>query len=130
MDQYPHSDLTGRIIACAIRVHRYLGPGLLEAPYEEALAAEFDAEGIKYVRQPQIEGEYKGRPLDVVFIPDFIVEGTVVVEIKAVRALNDNFKAQVLTYLRVSGCPIGLLLNFHEERLYRGIKRLILTRAL
>ena len=122
---YPHSELSGKIIACAIKVHRYLGPGLLESAYEESLAAEFEYAGLSFQRQPQVAGHYKGRPLDLVFIPDFIVDGRIIVEIKSVSHLHDNHIAQVLTYLKVTNCQIGLLLNFHEERLYRGIKRLI-----
>ena len=127
MSDYLHAETTGKIIGCAIRVHRLLGPGLLESPYEEALAIEFEAEKIRFERQPRVGAYYKDQPLDLVFIPDFIVEDKVVVEVKARAALNDNMKAQVLTYLKITGCPVGLLFNFHEERLYRGIKRLIFT---
>lgn len=102
-------------------------PGLRESPYEESLATEFSAARLSYIRQPRIEGTYKGRSLDLIFRPDFIVEDEVIVELKAAKMITSNDKAQVLTYLRLTNCPIGLIINFHEERLADGIKRLILT---
>jgi len=117
--------LTERIIGCAIAVHRELGPGLLEAIYEEALSIELDEQGLVYRRQLAVPAVYKGRPLGEYRL-DLIVEDTVIVEVKSVDQLHPVFEAQLLTYLKVTGKKTGLLINFNTRLLKDGIKRLVL----
>ena len=115
--------LTERIIGRAIEVHRMLGPGLLEPVYESALCIELDDAQIPYCRQIRLPAFYKGRRLGEYRI-DLIVSDCVVVEVKAVERAKPLFEAQLLTYLRVTGKPIGLLLNFNSRLLKDGITRL------
>lgn len=117
--------LTERIIGCAIEVHRQLGPGLLESAYEAALCIEFDDVGLAYKRQFITPVLYKGRTIGEYRL-DLIVEDTVVIEIKSVERLDPVFEAQILTYLRVTGKHVGLLLNFNTRMLKMGIKRFVL----
>ena len=117
--------LTERIIGHAIEVHRVLGPGLLEPIYESALCIELDDAGVGYVRQIRLPATYKGRRLGEYRI-DLVVEALVVVEVKAVERPNPLFEAQLLTYLRVTGKPVGLLINFNSRLLKDGVKRLVL----
>ena len=100
------NQMTERIIGCAIEVHRHLGPGLLEHAYEEALCVEFELRGLNYQRQVGVPLNYKGRAIGEYRI-DLLVEGAVVVEIKSVERHDPVFEAQVLTYLRVTGCKVG-----------------------
>jgi len=115
--------LTERIIGRAIEVHRILGPGLLEPAYETAMCIELDDAGIGYVRQIRLPALYKGRRLGEYRI-DLIVEDLVIVEIKAVERDNPLFGAQVLTYLRITGKRVGLLINFNSRLLKDGVKRM------
>lgn len=117
-------DLTERIIGCALTVHRELGPGLLEATYEEALCIELDDNGISYERQAAIPVKYKTQVVGEYRI-DLLVEGRVVVELKAVERLDPLFEAQVLTYLKAANVKVGLLVNFNSRLLKGGIKRLV-----
>lgn len=117
--------LTERIIGCAIEVHRQLGPGLLEGTYEEALCIEFKAAGLRHRRQVPFPVVYKGHRIGEYRV-DLIVEDQVVVEIKSVERLDPVFDAQVLTYLKVTGNKIGLLINFNSRLLKNGIKRFVL----
>lgn len=117
--------LTQRIIDCAIEVHRHLGPGLLEAAYEAALCIELEEAGLKFQRQVPFPAVYKGRTIGEYRI-DLIVEDAVVVEIKSVERFDRLFEAQVLTYLKVAGKKVGLLLNFNSRLLKDGVKRFIL----
>ena len=119
------NELTQRIIGCAIDVHRVLGPCLRERSYEEALALEFEARGIAFHRQPVIGVSYRGRSVGDYRI-DFVVEKSVVVEVKSVSRFDPVFEAQILSYLRASGLRVGLLLNFNSARLADGVKRYIL----
>ena len=119
--------LSKEIIGAAIEVHRHLGPGLLESAYEQCLAHEFTSRGIPFELQKPVPVEYKGVKLDCGFRIDFLVGGLVVVELKAVDKLTTVHDAQVLTYLKLTGCKLGLLLNFNEWRLGDGIKRLVLN---
>ena len=121
--------LSHEIIGAAIEVHRHLGPGLLESAYEECLAYEFAQCGLPFERQKPLPVQYKGVKLDCGFRLDFLVGKLVVVEVKAVEALAPVHSAQVLTYLRLAGCKLGLLLNFSEWRMGDGIKRLVLNLA-
>lgn len=107
---------TRQVIACALEVHNTLGHGLLEKPYERALAVELRERGIPFAQQPRYPVVYKG--IDVgEFVPDLVVYDQVVVEIKVVDRLSDQERGQVLNYLRISGLHIGLLLNFRWPKL-------------
>lgn len=117
--------LTGKILGAAIEVHRILGPGLLEAIYEDALFHEFLLRGIACERQKEIPVVYKGRQLRPQKV-DLLVESEVIVELKAVSLLPDVATAQVLSYLRASELRLALLINFGERRLIDGVKRIIL----
>ena len=117
--------LTGRIIAAAIEVHRYLGPGLLESAYEQCLCRELDRRGINFERQVALPIDYKGYRIDSGYRLDLVVDQRVVVELKAVRQLEKIHEAQLLTYLKMTGLNLGLLLNFNVVLLKDGIKRLV-----
>ena len=116
--------LTQRIISAAIEVHRYLGPGLLESTCENCLCHEFSVRGIAFDRQVPLPVVYKGLKLDCGYRLDFLVENWVVVELKAVTQLEKIHEAQLLTYLRLSGKKLGLLLNFNALLMKNGIKRI------
>ncbi len=118
--------VSNQIIGCAIEVHRHLGPGLLESVYEKALAFELGSRGVKVAAQVPVPVSYKGNALDCGFRIDLLVEDTVVVELKSVEALAPVHQAQLLTYLRLSGRRIGLLLNFNVPLLKQGIERIVL----
>lgn len=119
--------LTERIIACALSVHRELGPGLLESTYEAALSIELATAGLKFDRQVLMPIHYRGARIGDYKV-DLIVESQIVVEIKSVHRFDPVFSAQVLTYLRVTGLQVGLLLNFGRPVLAEGIKRIVLTK--
>ncbi len=121
------NQLTHEIIGAAIEVHRVLGPGLLESAYEECLARELTLRNIKFERQKPLPVVYKDVKLDCGYRLDFLVEGRVVLELKAVESLAPIHEAIMLTYLRLSGCQIGLLVNFHTQILKDGIKRFVLN---
>jgi GxxExxY protein len=118
------SEVTERILQCAIAVHKALGPGLLESTYEEALCVELEEAHLAYERQAPVPVVYKGKTVGEHRL-DLLVERSVVVEIKAVARLDPVFQAQVLTYMKLSGCRIGLLINFHTPLLKQGIKRFV-----
>jgi GxxExxY protein len=117
--------ITEKIIGCAIEVHRNLGPGLLESIYESALCYEFDENNIEYARQFSVPVIYKGHVLGEYRL-DVLVENEVIVELKAVDRIEPVFEAQLLSYLRVTGKKLGLLINFNVPVLKKGIKRVIL----
>ena len=119
------NEISGKIIGCAIEVHKALGPGLLESAYEECLYYELQAAGLKVEKQKPLPVVYKEVKLEAGYRIDLLVEDCFVVELKAVEALHDVHTAQVLTYLKLSGCKLGLLLNFNVYRLSEGIKRLV-----
>jgi GxxExxY protein len=116
--------LTRNIIGCAIEVHRQLGPGLLESIYESALAAEFELHGIAYKRQVPLPVCYKGKMIGEYKL-DLLVDDLVVVEIKSVDRHDPLFEAQLLTYLKLTGKKVGLLINFNSTLLKDGIKRFV-----
>ncbi len=118
--------LTHRIIGSAIEVHRTLGPGLLESAYEDCLCRELSLRGIRFERQLQLPIVYKGVKVGDAFRVDLLVEDEIAVELKAVSALEPIHSAQLLTYLRLGGWHLGLLINFNEEMLKNGVRRLIL----
>jgi len=117
--------LTHEIIGAAIEVHRTLGPGLLESAYEECLAEELSTRQIPFERQKPLPLVYKSAKLECGYRVDLLVDHRVVVELKAIEALAPIHDAVVLTYLRLSGCRIGLLINFHVPVLAQGIRRLV-----
>ena len=119
------SELSRRIIGTAICVHRELGPGLLEAVYEECLCYELRSIGIPFARQKPIPVVYRGIKLDCGYRADIIVSSRIIVEIKAIASIAPIHEAVMLTYLRLSGCPIGLLLNFHSALLKDGVHRFV-----
>ena len=118
--------LTEQVIGAAIDVHRALGPGLLESSYELCLCRELNLRGIAFERQKPIPVEYKGVKLDCGYRADLIVDGEVLVEIKAVDALAAINDAQLLTYLRLGGWHVGLIVNFNVQFLKQGIRRRVL----
>ena len=117
--------LTEQIIGLAIKVHRTLGPGLLESAYEKALMVEFQRHGIKAESQVLIPIAYEGVLIDQAFRADMVIEDQVILELKSVKQLDDRVFKQLLTYLRLSSRKLGLVINFHEELLKNGIKRVI-----
>jgi len=117
--------LTERIIGCAIEVHRVLGPGLLESAYVEALTVELAQADLLFARQVPVPLDYKGSYLGEYRL-DLLVEDAVVVEVKAVERFDPVHEAQLLTYLRLSGKRVGLLINFNRPLLRDGIKRRVL----
>ena len=125
LDDDALNKLTGLILAAAIEVHRILGPGLLESIYVECLEQELRARGSRFVRQVTVPITYKGIQLRGFYRVDLIVEDRVVVEVKSVEILAPVYKAQVLTYMRITGKTAGLLINFNVPRLMDGVKRLI-----
>lgn len=122
----PWDATTDRIIGSAIEVHRALGPGLLESAYQVCLAEEMSLRGLEFRRHVALPVQYRGRTLDSAYVIDFIV-GDVVVELKAVEAVLAVHRAQILTYLRLTRLPCGLLLNFDVPVLKDGVVRLIRT---
>lgn len=121
------NELTGQVIGAAIEVHKQLGPGLLESAYEECLAHEMKLRGIKFERQKPVPLVYKGIKLDAGYRLDFLIGGLVVVELKAIKAFEPIHEAQMITYLRLTNCKLGLLLNFHTTLMKKGIKRIALN---
>jgi len=119
--------LSNIITGAAIDVHRALGPGLLESVYEECLAYELMSRSISFERQKALPVQYKTIRLDCGFRLNLLVEKIVVVEIKAVDQLAPIHEAQVITYLKLTGCRLELLLNFNVVRLRQGIKRIALN---
>ncbi len=117
--------LTERIIGAAIEVHRALGPGLLESAYQRCLSHELVAHGLEIERQAPMPVHYKGACIDCGYRIDLLVERQVIVELKAVERFHPVHEAQLLSYLRLSGCPVGLLINFNVPRLAAGIRRLV-----
>ncbi len=122
----PENELTRRVIGCAIEVHRTFGPGLLESVYEACLCYELEMAGLALRRQIQLPIVYKGHQVDAGLRIDVLVEQTLLLEIKSVQQVLPVHEAQLLTYLRVSGLKMGLLLNFSEETMKQGIRRRLL----
>ena len=123
---YERDGLTDQIIGFAIEVHRHLGPGLLESAYEECLCFELNQTGIDFKRQVPLPVVYKSVRLDCGYRIDIVVEGRLILELKAIERLMAIHEAQVLTYMRLSGIHTGLLLNFNTPVLKDGIRRLML----
>lgn len=118
--------LTEKVIGIAIAMHRTLGPGLLESAYEQCLAYDISKAGIQFKRQVELPVRYKEVNIDCGYRVDFLIEDMLIVELKAVGAITPVHQAQILTYLRLSGCKVGLLINFNVKVLKDGIRRLVL----
>ena len=123
---YHEQELTEQIIGAAIEVHRTLGPGLLESVYQACLAHELTERGIAFVQEKAIPVVYKDHQVDCGFRLDFLVADKVVVELKAQDSLQPVHEAQLLTYLKLTGCKVGLLINFNAPLLKDGIVRRVL----
>lgn len=119
------NEITEKIIGCAIKVHKNLGPGLLESAYQECLFYELKRAGLKVEKEKPLPLIYEEVKLDCGYRLDLLVEDKVIVEIKSVDALNDIHLAQVLTYLKLNNNKIGLLINFNVLQLVKGVKRVI-----
>ena len=119
------NEISGVIVGCALKIHKALGPGLLESAYEECLYYELDKEGLLVEKQKPLPLVYENVKLDVGYRVDLLVENKVIIEIKSVEALNDVHLAQVLTYLKLSGCKLGLLINFNVSLIKNGIRRVV-----
>lgn len=117
-------DCSEQVIGACIEVHRHLGPGLLESAYEQCLAVELAGLGLRFDRQRPVPVTYKGVTLDHGYRLDFVVEEGVILELKATDQLLPVHEAQILTYLKLTGLPTGLLVNFGAETLRRGLRRL------
>ena len=125
--EFPEANLTKKIIAAAIEVHRLLGPGFGEDAYEEAFAYELKLRNIPFQRQNEFQVIYK----DIIaktYKFDFLIDDKIIVELKAVSELNDVHEAQVLSYLKAAKLKVGLLINFNVKMLKNGIKRLVNTK--
>ncbi|MGJ8637347.1 MAG: GxxExxY protein [Phycisphaerales bacterium] len=131
MVELPESlnSLSHRVIGCAIEVHRELGVGLLESVYEAALCYELEQQGVGVARQISFSGEYKGRPLPLQRI-DLLIEDQIVVELKAVRGVEDAHLAQLVSYLLLMRKPLGLLINFNAPTIQKGLHRRINSKAI
>jgi GxxExxY protein len=119
-------ELTSQIIGAAIEVHRALGPGLLESAYEACLCHELGLRNIPYTRQVALQLTYKSIQVDCGYRADVIIANKVLIEVKAVETITDLHKAQLLTYLKITGLKVGLILNFNTVVLKDGIHRLVL----
>lgn len=123
---YLYQELTGSILKCAYKVHSKLGPGLLESAYEECLCYELDKAGLLVHRQKPMPLIYEEKKLDLGYRLDLIVENKIIIEIKSVDSVNPVHQAQLMTYLKLASCRIGLLINFNVVSLKDGIQRIIL----
>jgi len=119
------NDITKAIIGAAIEVHKHLGPGLLESAYAQCLCRELEIRGIAFETEKALPVEYKGLKLNCGYRIGLLVMGRVVVEIKAVDKLIPIHDAQVLSYLKMGGWKVGLLINFHTPILIKGVRRLV-----
>ena len=119
------NEITRAVIGAAVEVHRILGPGLIERPYEDAICREFHLRGLKWERQKPVPIEYKGVKLGTPLILDLLVEEKVIVDLKAKEAVTGLDKKKVLTYLRLSKLRLGLVINFNVELLRDGITRIV-----
>ncbi len=119
------NQLTSQIIGAAIEVHKALGPGLLESTYDECLCKELELKSMSFARQKEIPVNYKGHFLDCGYRIDVLVEKEVILELKSCQELEPIHKAQLLTYLRLTGKQVGLLLNFNVVRMKDGIVRIV-----
>ena len=124
MGERPIDELTELVIGCAIAVHTTLGPGLLESIYRDCLFIELTLEGIHVVREHPAPVEYRGHRMRDPLKVDLFVDRRLIVEVKATERLHPVYQAQVITYLKLTDCPAGLLLNFNATSVRAGLKRL------
>jgi GxxExxY protein len=117
------NELARQVVDAAVAIHKALGPGLLESAYVAALEIEFAERGLRFVHEAPIAAEYHGKPLGVAYRADLVVESLLLFEVKAVDALGPLHTAQTLTYLRLGGLRLGLLINFSSPLIKDGIKR-------
>jgi GxxExxY protein len=128
--QYAKADqLSREVIGAAIEVHRVLGPGLLESIYERCLRYELELRRIPVVRQQNVRVDYKGFVFEEELRFDLLVDGVLLLELKAVQEVLPIHKAQLLSYMKLLNVPLGLVLNFHKMRLVNGVARMILPDA-
>jgi GxxExxY protein len=127
MTKTNNDPLSDRVIGGAIEVHRYLGPGLLESSYEQCLCFELAQRGVAYARQVPLPIVFKGHRLDCGYRLDIVVEERMIVEVKSVEQLTRVHAAQLLTYLKLSGMRVGLLLNFNVVMMRHGLRRFVQT---
>lgn len=123
--QKSDDEISGQIIGAAIEVQRVLGTGLLESAYASALEIEFERLGLRVEREVPIRARYRGQDIGIVYRADFVIDGQVIVEIKAIETVTDAHRAQLLTYLRLAQLRLGLLLNFHDFSVAKGTRRVI-----
>lgn len=119
-------ELSGRVIGCALEVHRQLGPGLLESAYERCLSYELLCAGIHHESQKELPIDYKGTKLDCGYRVDLLVDGRLVFELKAIDRLSPIHQSQILTYMKLANVKTGLLMNFNVAKLKDSIKRFVL----
>ena len=119
------NQLSSKIIGAAIEVHKTLGPGLLESAYEECLCHELSIQGLLFEKQKPLSIEYKGKKLDCGYRLDIVVEKAVIIELKSCEKIEPIHKAQLLTYLKLSGLNLGLILNFNVPLMRDGIVRIV-----
>ena len=119
------NDFSHEIIGAAVEIQRVLGVGLLESAYSGAFAWELDQRGLGFQQDVPVEAWYKDQPLGLAYRADFIIENKVIVELKAIETVTELHRAQLLSYLRVSGLKLGLLINFHAFPVVKGIHRLV-----
>jgi GxxExxY protein len=121
--------LSGEVIGAAIEVHRIMGPGLLESIYERCLLRELELRGVPVLNQEEVVIDYKGTVFKETLRFDLLVDGCLLVELKAIQDVLPIHKAQLLSYMKLLNVPLGLLFNFHEAKLVDGISRLVLPGA-
>lgn len=119
------NQLSYQIVSCAIEVHKHLGPGLLESVYHLCLKEELESAGLKVASQVHVPISYKNRDLGGILKLDFLINDLIIVEIKAVEIMNPIYKAQLLSYLKLTGKPKGLLINFHSENITKNLVPLV-----
>jgi GxxExxY protein len=119
------NEISKLVFDCALKVHQYLGPGLLESAYQECLFYELTKSGLRIAKQKPLPLIYEDVVLDVGYRIDIMVENKFIIEIKSVEALNDVHMAQILTYLKLSNCKLGFLINFNVVLIKNGIRRVI-----
>ncbi len=120
------SELSNRVIGCALEVHRHLGPGLMESAYQQCLAHEFSLNHIAFKMEVPLPVHYKDVHLDCGYRLDFLIEDQIILELKSVDRLMPIYEAQILTYLKLAGIKQGFLINFNVIRLKEGLKSLVL----
>ena len=124
--QNSRDPLTEKVIGCAIEVHRILGPGLLESAYQRCMLFELRKQGLAVETEVPMPVNYKGEIMDCGYRVDILVEKSLILELKAVETILPIHQAQLLTYMKLAGIHLGLLINFHQPRLVDGLKRFIL----